>query len=356
MKNRNFLNLAMALVCTVALAGIAAAQNGGPHPVEGSYSVTAIGNEIGTVTFTMALKRNGDKWAAEVTDSPLPMTIKNVVVDADNKVTITAATGDAEVTIVGKFVAGKITGDWTAGEAKGTWSAVRKDTGTTSATATTRATQTGSAGTLEGTYDAEVTAEGQGSLPFTLIIKRSGDKLVTEVPNAGDLNITGIEVNGETVTLNATFQGNPFALPGKVSGGNMGGTWEAGGFKGTWSAKPKRTATAAPTAAAPAAPVATASTAALEGTYDAQVTAEGQGSLPFTLIIKRSGDKLVTEVQNGGDLNVTGVEVNGDTVTLNATFQGNPFALPGKVSAGSMGGNWEAGGFKGTWTAKKKVN
>jgi hypothetical protein len=347
MKNRNLLYLAMGLVWIVALAGIAVAQNGPAHPVEGTYAVTAIGSEIGTVTFTMTLKRNGDKWGAEVTDSPLPMTIKNVVVGADDKVTITAATGDAEVMIVGKFEAGKIVGDWSAGEAKGTWSALRKDTGA----APTRAATTGSTSTLEGTYDAEVTAEGQGSLPFTLIIKRSGDKLVTEVPNAGDLNITGIEVNGDAVTLNATFQGNPFALPGKVSGGNLGGTWEAGGFKGTWSAKPKRTASAPATATAPAS---TASSAALEGTYDAQVTAEGQGSLPFTLIIKRSGDKLVTEVQNGGDLNVTGIEVSGETVTLNATFQGNPFALPGKVSAGTMGGNWEAGGFKGTWTAKKK--
>ena len=95
---------------------------------------------------------------------------------------------------------------------------------------------------------------------------------------------------------------------------------------------------------------------ALEGSYDAEVTAEGQGSLPFVLIVKKVGDKLVTEVPNAGDLNIVGIEVNGEAVTLNATFQGNPFPLPGKITGTQMGGNWEAGGFKGTWTAKKKVN
>ena len=70
-----------------------------------------------------------------------------------------------------------------------------------------------------------------------LIVKKVGDKLVTEVPNAGDLNIVGIEVNGEAVTLNATFQGNPFPLPGKITGTQMGGNWEAGGFKDTLDGK-----------------------------------------------------------------------------------------------------------------------
>jgi hypothetical protein len=72
------------------------------------------------------------------------------------------------------------------------------------------------------------------------VIKRSGDKLVTEVPNPGDLNIVGIEVKGgDSVTLSATFQGNPFPLPGKRTGNEMGGKWSAGGFSGDWSAKKK---------------------------------------------------------------------------------------------------------------------
>lgn len=114
-------------------------------------------------------------------------------------------------------------------------------------------------------------------------------------------------------------------------------------------------------AAAPgAATVASAGTssasapAELEGTYDAEVTADGQGTLPFTLIIKKVEDKLATEVENAGDLNIVGIEVNGEVVTLKATFQGNPFDLPGKLVPGKMEGKWEAGGFSGSWMAKKK--
>lgn len=231
----------MTLGFVLALAGVAAAQNGTSHPVEGSYAVTAVGSEIGTVAFTLILKRAADKWAGEITDSPLPMTIKSVNVDADNKVNIVASTGDAEVAINGKFDGGKIAGDWTAGDSKGTWSAARKEAvAKTAAVGTaTAAAPAASLAALEGAYDGEVTADGQGSLPFTLILKRNGDKLVPELQNAGDLGATAFEVNGENVVLSATFQGNAFALPGKLTGTNMSGKWEAGGFSGTWSAKKK---------------------------------------------------------------------------------------------------------------------
>lgn len=239
MRRRMTQFLALALVAFAALAGTAFGQS---HPVEGTYTVTATGNEIGTVTFTMTLKRNGDKWVGEVTDSPLPLTVTSVTVDASNKVTIVASTGDAAVTIAGMFESGKIAGDWTAGDAKGTWSGLRKDAAATAVAAAPAAsggTNGAAAGALEGTYDAEVAVEGQGALPFTLVVKKSGDKLTTEVPGAGDLNIVGIEVAGEAVTLKATFQGNPFDLPGKMAAGEMGGKWEAGGFTGTWKAKKK---------------------------------------------------------------------------------------------------------------------
>lgn len=232
MKGRITHFFASALAALVLLAGAAMGQS---HPVEGTYTVTATGSEIGSVTFTLTLKRSGDKWVGEVSDSPLPLTISSVTVDADNKVTISASTGDAPVTIAGTFEAGKITGDWSAGDARGAWSGVRKDAGAGDA----RGASNGAAMSLEGTYDAEVVADGQGSLPFTLVVKKSGDNHTVEVPGAADLNIIGIEVSGDSVTLKATFQGNPFDLPGKVMGGEMGGKWEAGGFTGTWKAKKK---------------------------------------------------------------------------------------------------------------------
>lgn len=233
--------LLLALFALPGLGGVVSAQT---HPVEGSYAVTAVGSEIGTVAFNLTLKRVADKWTGEITDSALPMTVKSVSVDGDNKVVIISSVGDAEVTINGKFDGEKIAGEWKTPDTGGTWSAARKGANAkiAAAGAATPAAASAPAATLaqlEGAYDGEVTADGQGSLPFTLVLKRNGEKLVPELQNAGDLGATAFEVNGDSVVLSATFQGNAFALPGKLNGTNMSGKWEAGGFTGTWSAKKK---------------------------------------------------------------------------------------------------------------------
>jgi len=232
----------LSLVCTIALAVAAMAQSGSAS-VEGTYNVTATSNELGTVNFLMILKRDGGKWTAEVKDSPTPLTVTNVTVDDTNKITITADSGGTPVTITGKFDNGAIAGDWSAGDIKGTWKGAKKDAVVAEAkpAAAAPAASAASAAEIEGAYDAKVVADGQGELPFTLVIKRNGDKLVTEVPGGGDLNITGIEVkDGDVVNLTATYQGNgPIPLPGKRTGSEMGGKWEFGGFSGTWSAKKK---------------------------------------------------------------------------------------------------------------------
>jgi hypothetical protein len=233
--------IGLSLVCAVALATGALAQSGG---VEGAYAVTATSAEIGTVNFVLIIKRDGGKWTAEVKDSPTPLTITSVMVDETNKITIIADSGGTAVAINGKLDKGEITGDWAAGDIKGTWKGVKKDADAAAAKPADKPAATsagaGAAAGIEGTYDAKVVADGQGELSFTLVIKRDGDKLTTEVPNAGDLNIVSIDVKeGDAVTLSATFQGNPFQLPGKRTGAEMSGKWEAGGFSGTWSAKKK---------------------------------------------------------------------------------------------------------------------
>ena len=93
----------------------------------------------------------------------------------------------------------------------------------------------------------------------------------------------------------------------------------------------------------------------VEGTYNGEIIADGQSTLPFILIIKRDGEKLTTEVKEGGDINITGITLDGENVRLAATYQGNPFELPGKLTAEGMGGKWEAGGYSGTWSAKKRA-
>jgi hypothetical protein len=217
--------------------------------IEGTYSVSSQSNELGPLNFLMVLKRSGEKWIGEFKDIPTPLTITSVTVDADNKITIIADAGGTPVNIVGKIDGVKMAGDWSAGDIKGTWAAVKKDdvanigekTGTATKTSGVKASAAAVAG-LEGTYDAKVVADGQGELLFTLVIKREGENLLTEVSGAGDLNITGVEVKDpDVVNLTATYQGTgPIPLPGKRAGDEIGGKWEFGGLTGTWTAKKKK--------------------------------------------------------------------------------------------------------------------
>jgi hypothetical protein len=220
----------------------ALAQNGAstPHPVEGAYTVTATSPEMGTITFLLVLKKSGDQWMGEIKDAPMPLTVSKVAVDAENNVAVTADAGGSSVEIKGKLDAGKLKGNWSAGEMKGTWEATRKDEAKAAAAPPSAASAVTVAG-LEGTYDAKVIAEGLGEAPLTLVIKKDGDKLKVEVPSGGDLNITDIKVNGDDVTLMATYQGQgPITLAGKRTGDEMGGKWEFGGAKGTWKATKKK--------------------------------------------------------------------------------------------------------------------
>ena len=229
---------------SVAVALLAVAGFGQSNSVEGTYSVTAASNELGTITFLMTLKRNGDKWAGEVKDSPTPLLLSSVTVEPGDKITIIADAGGNTVTIKGKFEGGKIAGDWSAGDVKGTWTALKKDDAVTSEkpASTVPVTSVVVSKGIEGTYEAKVIADGQGELPFTLVIKKEGEKLIAQVENPGDLNIVGIEVQDpDQVKLSATYQGNgPIPLPGKRTGDDLGGKWEFAGFSGSWEAKRKK--------------------------------------------------------------------------------------------------------------------
>jgi hypothetical protein len=241
MSKRALKLIGLSMVCAAAMV-VAALAQAGASGVEGTYNVTATSSELGTINFQLILKRDGGKWTGEVKDSPTPLTVTTVTVDETNKMTIVADAGGTAVTIVGKFDNGTVAGDWSAGDIKGTWKGAKKDAMVADAKpAAAPAASAASAAGIEGTYDAKVVADGQGELPFTLVIKRDGDKLVTEVPGGGDLLITGIEVKeGDVVNLTATYQGNgPIPLPGKRTGSEMGGKWEFGGFSGSWSAKKK---------------------------------------------------------------------------------------------------------------------
>lgn len=238
------LSLVFAMIFAVAAFG----QSTSAHPVEGSYNVTSTSSELGTMSFVMILKKDGSKWSGEVKDSPTPLTVTSVTVDATNKVTVVADAGGTPVTIIGNYASDKIAGDWTAGDIKGAWKAEKKGAMAAAPAApgivTTAKPSTGgtTAADLVGSYDLKIIAEGQGEFAMTLIIKNDGGKLTTSVENGGDLNVTGVEIKeGDVTNLTATYQGNgPIPLIGKRTGDNMGGKWEFGGFSGTWEAKKKK--------------------------------------------------------------------------------------------------------------------
>lgn len=235
-------SFALAIVFAGVIGLTALAQNGTGtmHPVEGTYNVTTTSPEMGTVAFLLIFKKSGEQWTGEIKDAPMPLTVSKVMVDAENNVVVTADAGGTPIEIKGKFDAGKIKGNWSAGDLKGTWEATKKDEAK-AATAPTPAASGVAAAALEGTYDAKVIAEGLGEAPLTLVIKKDGDKLKVEVPSGGDLNITDIKVDGDDVTLMATYQGQgPITLAGKRTGDEMGGKWEFGGAKGTWKATKKK--------------------------------------------------------------------------------------------------------------------
>lgn len=221
--------------------------------------------------------------------------------------------------------------------------------------------QNGGASAIEGNYNVTAISDAFGTINFLLILKRDGGKWTGEFKDSPTpLTVTNITVDDTNkITISADSGGTPVTIVGKFDSGAIAGDWSAGDVKGTWKAARKDVVVAEAKPAEKSAPAPAASAAAvagLEGTYDAKVIADGQGELAFTLIIKRDGEKLITAVENGGDLNVVNIEVKDpDVVNLTATYQGNgPIPLPGKRAGAEMGGKWEFGGFSGTWSAKKK--
>lgn len=228
----------MGMWMAVMLLTGAGAMAQSPHPVAGKYAVTASSPELGEIKFQIMLQQDGEKWKGAIKDAPMPFQVSSVTVDAENKVTITSDVEGTPVVIAGKFDAGKITGEWKAGDMAGKWLAIQE-----AAAAPAAASSAPAAGSLEGTYQTTIVADGQGEFSFSLVIANQDGTLKTSVPEGGDLNIVEIEVKDpDVVNLTATYQGQgPIPLTGKrVGTDEMAGKWEAGGFSGTWKAVRKK--------------------------------------------------------------------------------------------------------------------
>jgi hypothetical protein len=94
---------------------------------------------------------------------------------------------------------------------------------------------------------------------------------------------------------------------------------------------------------------------AIIGTYDASAVIEGQGTTDVVLVVKQDDEKLAAVSSGSKDLSINGIAVDGEKVTLTATWQGYGFELPGTVTAEGMGGKWGNAYARGTWFAKKRA-
>ena len=210
---------------------------------------------------------------------------------------------------------------------------------------------------VEGSYNVTSQSSELGTLTFVMVLKKDGSKWMGEVKDSPTpLTVTSVTVDETNkVVIVADAGGTSVTISGKYAEDKLAGDWSAGDIKGTWKGEKKGAMAAAPGAAMMAKPAGGAA-ASVVGSYDFKIIADGQGEFAMTLIVKEDGGKLVTAVENGGDLNVTGIEVKeGDVTNLTATYQGNgPIPLNGKRMGDNMGGKWEFGGFSGTWEAKKK--
>jgi hypothetical protein len=211
---------------------------------------------------------------------------------------------------------------------------------------------------VEGSYNVTSQSSELGTLTFVMVLKRDGSKWTAEIKDSPTpLTVSTVTVDETNkVTVVADAGGTAVTINGKYADDKIAGDWSAGDIKGTWKAEKKGAMAAAPATAMTAKPAAGGVPAGIVGSYDFKIVADGQGEFAMTLIIKDDGGKLVTAVENGGDLNITGIEVKeGDVTNLTATYQGNgPIPLNGKRTGDNMGGKWEFGGFSGTWEAKKK--
>ncbi|MGA1367999.1 MAG: hypothetical protein ACO394_05725 [Blastocatellia bacterium] len=234
----------MGMWMAVMLLAGAGAMAQSSHPVAGKYAVTASSPELGEIKFQIMLEQDGEKWKGSIKDSPMPFQVSSVTVDAENQVTITSDVEGTPVVIAGKFDAGKITGEWKAGDMAGKWLAIQEAAEAPATDAPAAAASSApAAGSLEGTYQTTIVADGQGEFSFSMVIANQDGTLKTSVPEGGDLNIVEIEVKDpDVVNLTATYQGQgPIPLTGKrVGTDEMAGKWEAGGFSGTWKAVRKK--------------------------------------------------------------------------------------------------------------------
>ena len=154
---------AAVLICATLLVGTGLAGPQARHPLEGTYEVFITRGDVGGgFRFVVSFTRQAGRWAGEVRNTPVPVTVNEITVTGETNLSATATANSQgeNGTITLKADGSKITCN------------VTLSGGTETATIT--ATKKGDQGkaTLEGTYDARAELNDGTTLTLELIIRR----------------------------------------------------------------------------------------------------------------------------------------------------------------------------------------
>ena len=210
---------------------------------------------------------------------------------------------------------------------------------------------------VSGTWSATFTTNGEDH-PATMTLKTDGGKTTGTISSVerGETSISGT-VDGKTVTLNFTMQGEngamPIAMKGDVDGDTMKGTFDFGNGIGTWTAKRGATPAQEPAKKNDAAKT------DVTGTWSFAIELANITATP-TVIFKQDGETLTGEYQSQqyGKFPLKGT-LKGNAIAFNfeMAIEGNAIAVSyeGTVEGDSMKGEMSYGGMAdGTFTAQRQ--
>jgi hypothetical protein len=204
-----------------------------------------------------------------------------------------------------------------------------------------------------GTWDG-VAQTPNGDMAVRMVLVHQGGKLTGAMDTPlGALTVTGSTLTADVLELGFELQGSPGVLSGKLSGDKYEGSWSTGSDSGPFALVRTPAGGARPGAPAPAAVA-----DPISGEWSGE-TSVGGLVMPFTLIVKLSGETVAGEIVSGAGDRVPLTTGAWKDATLQITFPytgGEPVAMRGQIVEGKLTGvvDYNRSEMQGTWSAIKK--
>jgi hypothetical protein len=196
------------------------------------------------------------------------------------------------------------------------------------------------AGTWEGAAQTP-----NGDVALRSVFKFEGGKLSGTIESSmGPIPVTAAALEGDKLLLTIDFQGASGTLACKVQGNRMDGVWAIGENTGSfWLARGGTAGAAAGDSVA--------------GTWAGEVEIGGQ-AMPFSLVLRASGDALAGEVSSAaGTVPLGSASWKDGTLQLAFPYTaGEPVTMTAQLKDGKLAGtiDYNKGEAVGTWTASRK--